>query len=170
VSDYQQTFFKDWPWVIEPKDKVGLVTKLREIQDDPAGAREKILPWRNRIREQYNAPDLIGYLCDLIEDEARGYISRFRTSSGVIALCSELRGRVYNWGHVVEHLRTAGKMGVSIGDMTMRTTFTYGRSSIHHAMRVAGFVDDCSGPVERFVRRDYFDNVIKARTTDAVEA
>lgn len=160
-SDYQESFFPDWPWVIEPNDKVGLVAALKDIQEDPAAAREKVKAWHSHIKENYDAPTLIKELCDTIEDEARGYINRFRTSSGVIDLCRQLRGRVYHWGHVVEHLKKAGKQGVSIGDMSMRTTFTYGRGSIHHAMRVAGFVDACDGPVEKFIRRDVFDESLK---------
>lgn len=156
-SDYQQSFFPDWPWVIKPNDKVALVAMLKEIQEDPKAAREKVAHWREHIRENYDAPTLISQLCDVIEEEAHGYIDRFRTSKGVVDLCRNLKGKVYYWGHVVEHLKKAGMMGVSIGDMTMRTTFTYGRSAVHHAMRVAGFVDDCTGPVEKFVRRDVFD-------------
>ena len=158
-SDYQETFFPDWPWVIEPRDKAGLVGMLQSIREDPQGARDLVRHWHDDIGQSLNAPELIGELCDLIEEEARGYINRFRTSSGVINLCKELRGKVYTWAHVVEHLKTAGKMGVSIGDMSMRTTFTYGGSSIHHAMKVAGFVDLCDGPIPKFMRRDAFDNV-----------
>lgn len=48
-------------------------------------------------------------------------------------------------------------MGVSIGDMSMRTTFTYARGAISHSMRLIGYVDDCTTPVEKFIRRNIFD-------------
>jgi hypothetical protein len=158
-SDYQESFFPDWPWVIEPSDKAGLLSKLLELRDDPAGARAEILPYRDIIREKYDAPKNIAALCDEIEGIARHTISRFRTSQGVMDLASQLRGKKYSWGDVITHLSKAGKMGVSIGDMSMRTTFTYGRSAINHAMKVIGYVDACDGPLESFIRRDVFDNV-----------
>jgi glycosyltransferase involved in cell wall biosynthesis len=157
VSDYQKSFFPDWPWVFDPKDKAGFLAIMKELKADPAGARKKILPWRERIRELYDAKTNIEVLSDEIEQLARHNINRFRTSSGVIDLCATLKGKSYTWQDTVSYLKSAGKMGVSIGDMTMRTTFTYGRSSINHAMKCAGFVDDCTGPIETFVRRDIFD-------------
>lgn len=161
-SDYQESFFADWPWVIAPGDKAGLIAALRDIKEDPAAARAKVLPWRERIRELYDAEDNIAKLADEIEESARGNENRFRTSQGVINLAGEMRGKKYSWGDVVTYLRKAGNMGVSIGDMTMRTTFTYGRSAVRHAMKCAGFVDDCTGPLETFIRKDVFDadNVI----------
>jgi hypothetical protein len=161
VSDYQQSFFEDWPWVCDPKDKKAFLALLKEIQDDPAAARAKVLPWRERIRELYDAPSNIAALADEIEDSARHNINRFRTSAGVVNLCKDLKGKKYDYQDVVGYLMKAGRMGVSIGSMDMRTTFTYGRSSVNHAMKVAGFVDDCTGPIETFVRRDVFDNVDK---------
>jgi glycosyltransferase involved in cell wall biosynthesis len=163
VSDYQETFFHDWPWVIQPNDKAALVAKLLEIREDPAGAREQVAHWRERIRENYDAVDNIHTLADEIELVARRHINNFRTSQGVINLAKELKGERYRFDDVVGYLKRAGHMGVSIGDMTMRGTFTYGRSTINHAMKVIGYVDDCTGPVERFVRRDIFDNVSKTR-------
>lgn len=157
VSDYQQSFFEDWPWVCEPRDKAMFLALLKEIQDDPAAARAKVLPWRERIRTEFNAPDNIAALADEIEDAARHNINRFRTSKGVIDLCRDLKGKRYSYVDVVGYLKRSGRMGVSIGDMSMRTTFTYGRSSVNHAMKCAGFVDDCTGPLETYVRRDVFD-------------
>jgi hypothetical protein len=157
VSDYQQSFFADWPWVCEAKDKVGFLALLNELRSDPAGARKKVLPWRERIRELYDAPTNIAALADEIDDIAHHNINRFRTSAGVINLCRDLKGKKYTYQDVVSYLKKAGHMGVSIGDMTMRTTFTYGRSSVNHAMKCAQFVDDCTGPYETFVRRDVFD-------------
>lgn len=157
VSDYQETFFPDWPWVIEPKDKAGLVAKLLEIREDPAGARAQIAHWRERIRENYDAVANIAKLSDEIELVARRHINNFRTSRGVIELARELKGGVYRFDDVVGHLKRAGHMGVSIGDMAIRGTFTYGRGTINHVMKCIGYVDDCTTPVERFVRRDKFD-------------
>lgn len=157
-SDYQESFFPDWPWVIEPKDKAGLLAHMQTIREDPAAARALVLPWRERIRELYDAKSNIALLADEIETAARNNENRFRTSSGVVNLAKDgFRGKKYHWGDVFTYLSKAGKMGVSIGNMTMRTTFTYGRSSIRHAMKMAGYVDDCTGPLETFIRRDVFD-------------
>ena len=158
VSDYQETFFPDWPWVIQPKDKVGLVAKLMEIREDPQAARDKVKHWREHIRANYDAPTNIKLLCNEIEAVARKKINNFRTSKGVVDLARELKGTVYSFADVVAYLKTAGQMGVSIGDMTMRGTFTYGRGTINHTMKVIGYVDDCTTPLERFVRRDKFDS------------
>lgn len=156
-SDYQESFFADWPWVIDKSDKAGLLKHLKDIRADPSGARAEVLHWRNHIREKYDAPANIEALADEIEDAAKHSINRFRTSSGVVNLCRDLKGRRYSWADTLAYLRKAGIMGVSIGDMSMRTTFTYGRSSINHAMKCAGFVDTCEGPYETFERRDSFD-------------
>lgn len=156
-ADYQQSFFQDWPWVIDKSDKAGLLRHLKDIRADPVGARAEVLKWRSLIRENYDAPANIETLADEIEDVARHNTNRFRTSSGVINLCRDLNGRTYSWADTLAYLRKAGIMGVSIGDMSMRTTFTYGRSSINHAMKCAGFVDTCEGPLETFERRDSFD-------------
>lgn len=161
-SDYQESFFPDWPWVIDSSDKAGLVAKLLEIRDDPKAAREQIRGWRPRIKEMYDATTNIRLLSDDIEAVARKHINNFRTSQGVMDLCAELHGGVYSFSDVIAHLKGAGRMGVSVGDMTMRTTFTYGRSSINHAMKCVGYVDDCTTPVERFIKRERFDNISKA--------
>ena len=162
VSDYQRTFFKDWPWVYNPSKKSEFIGMMKDIQADPAGARAEILPWRDRIRELYSAKLNIEALGDEIEEITRHTINRFRTSSGVIEVCKTLQGGRYEWNDVASYLMNAKKlgqahMGVSVGDMSMRTTFTYGRGAINHAMKCAGYVDDCTGPLETFVRRDIFD-------------
>jgi hypothetical protein len=157
VSDYQRTFFHDWPWVIEPKDKARLLAHLRWIRENKAEAREMVLPWRQRIREQYNAKDRIGELCDVIEGAGRAHINRFKTSSAVLKFCRELKGVSYSFADVVAFLKEQGYMGISIGDMSIRTTFTYARGAVHHAMGMAGYVDACNGPDDLFVRRDVFD-------------
>lgn len=157
VSDYQETFFADWPWVIDPRDKVGLIAMLKDIQADPQAARDKVLPWRERIADLYDAPTNIKVLADVIENVARKKSDYFRTSRGVIDICKEMKGKEYGWADAFAYTKTAGTMGVSVGDMSMRTTFTYGRGTLNHAMHCAGYVDDCKGPMENFVRADVFD-------------
>lgn len=160
--DYQKSFFQDWPWTYKPGDKASFLAMLKDIQADPAGAREQVLPWRDRIREEYSAERNIEALSDEIEDIARHTINRFRTSSGVIDTCKVLKGQRYEWHDVVSFLKRSKKlagtgMNVSVGDMSMRTTFTYARGAVNHAMKCAGFVDTCDGPFETFVRKDIFD-------------
>lgn len=157
VSDYQQSFFRDYPFVIQPKDKAGLIGHLMWIRDNKEEARRMIEPWRQVIREKYNAKDRISETCDLIEVKARDHINRFKTSNAVIKFCKELKGRGYTFDDVVTWLRQQGYMGISIGDMSIRTTFTYSRGAIHHSMGLAGFVDPCDAAADRFVRRDVFD-------------
>jgi glycosyltransferase involved in cell wall biosynthesis len=166
VADYQQTFFRDWPWVIEPKDKASLIGHLMWIRENKEEARRMVLPWRDRIRELYNAKDKIGETCDVIEGSARSHVNRFKTSGAVINFAKELKGKKYTFPDVVAFLQKQGFMGVSIGDMSIRTTFTYARSAIHHTMGLAGFVDACDGPDDLFVRRDVFDAEYLPRTGD----
>lgn len=157
VSDYQQTFFGDWPWVVNPSDKTGFLAHLKWLNENRAEAREMIKPWRDRIRAYYDAPANIRKLADEIEVVGHDYINRFKTSKGVVDMMRELEGEVYAWPDLVHYLKKNGRMGVSIGDMGIRTTFTYARSAIHHSMRLAGYVDPCDGPEDYFVRRDAFD-------------
>lgn len=157
ISDYQKTFFSDYPFVIDPSKKEDLIATLTWIKENTAEARELIKPWRNLIKERYDAQDNIKLLADTIEREARKDLNNFKTSSGVIELVKELKGPKYTFDDVMAYLKNAGTNGVSIGDMSMRTTFTYSRAAIHHAMRVAGFVDLCNNEHEYFVRRDLFD-------------
>ncbi len=164
VSDYQQSFFKDYPFVIEPKDKAGLLAMLSWIRDNKEEARQMILPWRDIIREKYNAKTSISLLADEIEGQARGHINRFKTSGAVIKFCKELKGKRYTFDDVVAYLNKSGHLGVSIGDMGIRTTFTYARGAIHHTMALAGFVDPCDSPIDTFVRRDIFDATYLPRT------
>ena len=158
VSDYQQTFFKDWPWVIEPKDKTRFLSTLNWINENREEAREMVKDWRDRIRENYDAPANICKLADEIETVSRDYINRFKTSKGVVDMMRELEGDVYSWDDLVYYLRRNGHMGVSIGDQGIRQTFTYARSSIHHSMRLVGFVDPCDDPKDYFVKRAVFDS------------
>lgn len=157
VSDYQQSFFKDYPFVIEPKDKAALLANLTWIRDNKAEARRLIAPWRERIRELYDAKKNIIKLADEIERQAHRQIDRFKTSGAVIKFCQELKGTKYSFDDVVEYLRKQGYMGISIGNMGVRTTFTYARGAINHSMGMAGYVDTCTEPNEIFIRRDVFD-------------
>ncbi len=154
LSDFQQTFFKDYPYVIDPKDKAAYLATLLHIRDNLEEARELILPWRQVIKNLYDSPTNIKLLSDQIEITAREYISRFRTSKGVVDLCKTLKGESYTWEDVVAYLSNAGRMGVSIGDMGIRTTFTYSRGAINHAMHMSNFEDLCDSPREKFVRKD----------------
>lgn len=163
VSDYQRTFFSDYPFVIEPSDKAGFLARLLWIKDNREEAREMIAPWRGIIRDKYDAKKNISQLADEIEESARRYADNFKTSSGVINLLKELKGERYKWVDVVAYLRKSGWMGVSVGDMTIRTTFTYARSAVHHAMHLCGYVDPCDGPDDRFVRRDVFEREVSGK-------
>lgn len=161
VSDYQQSFFRDYPFVIQPKDKAALVATLSWIRENKEEARRMILPWRDIIREKYNARPNIAKVADLVETAARDHINRFKTSGAVITFCKELKGKSYTFDDAVAFLREQGYMGISIGDMGIRTTFTYARGAIHHTMGMAGYVDVCNGPDELFVRRDIYDRDYK---------
>lgn len=163
VSDYQQTFFKDYPYVIDPKDKAALLATLLQIRNDPAAARAAVLPWRQRIRDLYDAPVNRRRLVDEIEKVARDPIGRYRISAGIIDLIKTLRGRGYSFADVVTYLKSAGRMGVSIGDQSIRQSFTYCRSSIHHAMNMSGFTDPCDSADDRFVRNDVFEEMTKTK-------
>jgi hypothetical protein len=156
-ADYQRTFFPDYPYVIKPSDKAALLMHLRDIKNDPDGAREQIEPWRQRIRETFNAPVNMRQLCNDIEKVARDPLPRFKTSGAILDFLSELKGDRYTFGDIVAYLRKAGRMGISIGDLGIRATWTYGRGTIHHAMRYVGFVDLCDGPDEVFVRKEVFE-------------
>ena len=155
-ADYQKTFFPEYPYVIKPSDKAALLMHLRDIKDNPEKARELIEPTREQIRNTFNAPVNIKLMCDTIEKIARDPLPRFKTSGAILEFLSELKGDRYTFADVVEYLRECGRMGISIGDLGIRATWTYGRGTIHHAMRYCGYVDTCEGPDEVFVRSDLF--------------
>lgn len=157
VADYQKTFFPDYPFVIKPSDKAALLMHLKAIKDDPEWAREQIEPWRQKIRETFNAPVNIRTMCDDIEKVARKPIPKFKTSGAILGFLSELKGERYTFADIVEYLRECGTMGISIGDLGIRATWTYGRGTIHHSMRYCGYVDTCDGDLETFVRQDIFE-------------
>ena len=163
VADYQKTFFPDYPFVIKPSDKAALLMHLRNIQKDPEGAREQIEPWRKHISETFNAPINIARMCDSMEEKARSPLPRFKTSGAILGFLSELKGERYTFADLVEYLRECGTMGISIGDLGIRATWTYGRGTIHHAMRYCGYVDTCDGPDEVFVRKDVFEKTLKPK-------
>lgn len=157
VSDYQKTFFPDYPFVIKPNDKAALLMHLREIKEDPASAREKMQPWRESIRNTFDAPTNTRLTADKIEEIARAPLPKFKTSGAILGFLEELKGERYTFGDVVEYLRESGRMGISVGDLGIRTTWSYGHGTIHHALRYSGYVDVCDGPEEAFVRRDVYD-------------
>ncbi len=155
-ADYQKTFFPDYPYVIKPSDKAALLMHLKDIKDDPEGARAKIEEWREYIRRTFDAPANIRTLCDRLEQVAREPLSRFKTSGAILDFLSDLHGERYTFADIVEYLRSSGRMGISVGDLGIRATWTYGRGTIHHAMRYMGFVDTCDSPDELFLRGDVF--------------
>lgn len=157
VADYQKTFFPDYPFVIKSSDKAALLMHLKAIQADPDWARDQIEPWRKHLAETFNAPVNIAAMCDHMEELARAPLPRFKTSGAILGFLAELKGERYTFGDVVEYLRECGTMGISIGDLGIRATWTYGRGTIHHAMRYSGYVDLCDNDTEVFVRRDVFD-------------
>lgn len=161
IADYQKTFFPDYPFVVKHSDKAALLAQLKTIQENPEWAREQIEPWRDSIRETFDAPTNIASMCDNMEAIAREPLPRFKTSGAILEFLSELKGERYTFGDIVEYLRECGTMGISIGDLGIRATWTYGRGTIHHAMRYCGYVDLCDGPEEVFVRQDVFDKQVK---------
>lgn len=162
-ADYQRTFFPDYPYVIKPSDKAALLAHLKEIQENPDLARDKIEPWREHIRETFDGPRNIRTLCDSIENVARAPLPRFKTSGAILEFLSELKGERYTFADIVEYLRGSGRMGISVGDLGIRATWTYGRGTIHHSMRYVGYVDLCDGPEEVFVRRDVYEDMIASK-------
>ncbi|UUV43765.1 glycosyltransferase [Rhodobacter phage RcKickapoo] len=164
-ADYQETFFPDYPFVVGRSDKAALLAHLQSIAADPIGARELIEPWRDKIRDTFNAPVNMRHLCDELEKIARDPLPKFKTSGAILEFLSELNGEVYTFADIVAYLRKCGYMGISIGDLGIRATWTYGRGAIHHAMRYVGYVDLCDGPEEVFMRRDAFDAMIAAKAT-----
>jgi glycosyltransferase involved in cell wall biosynthesis len=157
VADYQKTFFPDYPFVIKPSDKAALLMHLKYIKDDPQRARDMIEPWRQSIAATFNAPVNIKSMCDDLEAVARKPLPKFKTSGAILGFIEELKGERYTFGDIVEYLRECGTMGISIGDLGIRATWTYGRGTIHHSMRYCGYVDTCEGPDEVFVRKDVYE-------------
>ena len=165
-ADYQKTFFPDYPYVIKPSDKAALLMHLKEIQSDPEAARKNIETWREYIRENFDAPQNLRFLSDRLERIAREPLPRFKTSGAILDFLGELKGDRYTFGDVVAYLRKSGRMGISIGDLGIRATWTYGRGTIHHAMRYHGFVDLCDGPDEVFVRGDVYREMLQSNATN----
>lgn len=156
-SDYQQTFFKEYPFVIGKSEKAGLLAHLNFIKENRREARDMIAPWREHLRETFDAPKNIFKVADYLERKARAPLSKFKTSGAIMTFLSELKGERYTFGDVVAFLRESGTMGISIGDLGIRATWTYGRGTIHHAMRYMGYVDECEGADEVFIRRDIWE-------------
>lgn len=156
-ADYQETFFPNYPFVIAPSDRAGLVAKLMWIRENREEAKEMLEPWRDNIRETFDARKNIVQVADFLEVKAREPLSKFKTSGAILDFLSELKGEQYSFGDIVSFLRNSGRMGISIGDLGIRATWTYGRGTIHQAMRYMGYVDLCNGPEEVFVRKDVFE-------------
>lgn len=169
VADYQKTFFPDYPFVIKRSDKAALLMHLKDIKNDPAWAREQIEPWRDKIRETFNAPVNIRKMCDDLEIVARKSLPRFKTSGAILGFLEELEGERYTFGDVVEYLRECGTMGISVGDLGIRATWTYGRGTIHHAMRYCGYVDLCDSDTEVFMRKDVFERTYGSKAKKGVK-
>lgn len=157
-SDYQRTFFPDYPFVIPRKKKEKLIGTLMWIRDNKEEARRLVLPWRDIIKEKYNAPVCIGQLADEIEKPAQKYLNGYRTPKGVQEMVNSLKGAKYKLDDVCAYVNSLAKNtnGVVVGDMTRRTGFTYARAAINHSMKEAGYVDDCTSPEEIFIRKDKF--------------
>lgn len=154
ISDYQQTFFPGYPYAIKPSDKAQMLAYLQEIKDDPQAARDKIAPFREIIEDRLDIEKNTTRMADHIETLARKPLPLFKTSGAILGFIEELKGERYTFADVVEYLRKCGTLGISIGDLGIRSTWTYGRGTIHHAMRYCGYVDMCDGPDEVFVRQD----------------
>lgn len=157
VADYQQTFFRDYPFVIDRSDKAGLLSHLLWINENRGEARKMLEPWRDHIRETFDAKTNIAKVADYIEEKGREVLPRFKTSGAILTFLAELKGERYTFADIVAFLNKSGRMGISIGDLGIRATWTYGRSAIHHAMRYSGYVDTCDGPDDVFVRKDIFE-------------
>jgi len=158
-ADYQKTFFPDYPFVVKPSDRNGLLGHLQFIKENPQEARDMIEPWRQHLKGTFDAPTNIAKLVDELEEVARKPLPKFKTSGAILEFLTELKGERYTFDDVVAYLRKCGFMGISIGDLGIRATWTYGRGAIHHAMRYVGYVDLCDGPEDAFVRRDVFERM-----------
>jgi glycosyltransferase involved in cell wall biosynthesis len=166
-ADYQKTFFPDYPFVVKPSDRNALLGHLQFIKENPDEARDMIEPWRQHLKETFDAPTNISLLVNQLEEVARKPLPKFKTSGAILEFLSELQGERYTFNDVVAYLRKCGLMGISVGDLGIRATWTYGRGTIHHAMRYVGYVDLCDGPEDAFVRRDVFEKLTKADTQPA---
>lgn len=160
-ADYQQTFFPDYPFVVKSSDRHSLLGHLQFIKENPEEARNMIEPWRQHLKETFDAPTNIAKLVDELEQVGREPLPKFKTSGAILEFLSELKGERYTFADIVAYLRKCGFMGISIGDLGIRATWTYGRGAIHHAMRYSGYVDLCDGPDDVFVRKDVFENETK---------
>jgi glycosyltransferase involved in cell wall biosynthesis len=160
-ADYQRTFFPDYPFVVKPSDRNALLGHLQFIKENPEEAREMLAPWRQRIKDTFDAPTNVRLLVDELETTARDPLPKFKTSGAILQFLTALEGERYTFADVVSYLRKSGFMGISIGDLGIRATWTYGRGAIHHAMRYCGYVDVCDGPEDVFVRRDVFEREAK---------
>jgi len=155
-SDYQKTFFADYPFVIKPSDKKDFLAKLLWIREHRQEAREMVKPWRNIIREKYNAVTNNKKVADIIEEVAYNHVNRYYTPKGVLKFLEQLKGETYSWNDVINFLKRQGQIGVRIGDATVRQPFTYSFGSIKLGMSRCGYVDTCESSIPFFVREDIY--------------
>lgn len=168
-SDYQRSFFKDYPFVIKANDKKDFLSKLLWIREHRQEAREMVKPWRDLIREKYNTNINNKKIADIIEDAAYNTINRYYTPKGVLTFMEQLKGETYSWNDVINFLKRQGKIGVRIGDATVRQPFTYSYGSIKLGMARCGYVDTCESSTPFFVRKDIFEGDNYDKTTNKSE-
>lgn len=156
-SDYQKSFFKDYPFVIKPNDKEDFIAKLLWIREHRKEARELVKPWRDIIRTQYNTNINNKRIADVIEDVAYTHVNRYHTPQGVLKFMEQLKGEEYSWNDVINFLKRQGKIGVRIGDASVRQPFTYSFGSIKLGMARCGYVDTCESSTPYFVRKDVYN-------------
>lgn len=165
-SDYQQTFFKDYPFVIKPSDKKDFLAKLLWIREHRQEAREMVKPWRDIIRKNHNTNINNKKIADVIEKAGYDSVNRYYTPKGVLNFIEQLKGETYTWNDVINFLKRQGKIGVRIGDATVRQPFTYSYGSIKLGMARCGYVDTCESSTSFFVRKDIFERGNYAKNND----
>ena len=156
-SDYQKSFFKDYPFVIKPSDKKDFLAKLLWIREHRQEAREMVKPWRDIIRKKYNTNINNKLIADAIEEVAYNHVNRYYTPKGVLKFLEQLKGETYSWNDIINFLKRQGQIGVRIGDATVRQPFTYSFGSIKLGMSRCGYVDTCESSIPFFVRKDIYE-------------
>jgi len=162
-ADYQQTFFPGYPFVVKPSAKGDLIGHLQFIKDNPEEARAMIEPFRQQMKVSFDASINISKMVDDLEIVARKPLPLFKTSGAILGFLAELEGSRYTFDEVIGYLQKAGRMGISIGNNDIRSTFSYGRGAIHHAMRYSGYIDTCKGSEEVFIRNDLWADYISGK-------
>lgn len=165
-SDYQKSFFADYPFVIKKSDKKDFIAKLLWIREHRQEAREMVKPWRDIIRKKYNTNINNKLIADAIEEVAYNHVNRYYTPKGVLKFLEQLKGETYTWNDVINFLKRQGQIGVRIGDATVRQPFTYSFGSIKLGMSRCGYVDTCESSIPFFVRKDIFERGNYAKHKD----